>query len=158
MFRNTTAAAASPPAALRWLAHQAAWARMLIEAIRASDDCAGWLRWTSSPAPVSVLTPPRFLATPAAFDHHRRPEGGPANADVLIDFTAPKAPWPLAVCAELGREGPSLAPPVFTDAQRLNSTLCAAHRHHVSPNMRRGRERHTQAAANGCQGHPQVRH
>ena len=77
--------------------------RMLIEAVRASDDCilAGALDLASSPAIGSDDT--AFLGVASGVPITADLRAGLAGADVLIDFTRPEGTLAhLAVCAELG--------------------------------------------------------
>ncbi|QIL42869.1 4-hydroxy-tetrahydrodipicolinate reductase [Acidovorax sp. HDW3] len=77
--------------------------RMLIEAVRASDDCilAGALDLASSPAIGSDAT--AFLGVASGVPITADLRAGLAGADVLIDFTRPEGTLAhLAVCAELG--------------------------------------------------------
>ncbi len=77
--------------------------RMLIEAVRASDDCtlAGALDVPSSPAIGSDAT--AFLGIASGVPITADVRVGLANADVLIDFTRPEGTLAhLAVCAEKG--------------------------------------------------------
>lgn len=77
--------------------------RMLIEAVRASDDCvlAGALDLATSPAIGSDATAFLGVASGVAITADLR--AGLAGADVLIDFTRPEGTLAhLAVCADLG--------------------------------------------------------
>ena len=77
--------------------------RMLIEALRASDDCvlAGALDVTESPAIGSDAT--AFLGYASAVPITADIAEGLKNADVLIDFTRPEGTLAhLAVCRQLG--------------------------------------------------------
>jgi 4-hydroxy-tetrahydrodipicolinate reductase len=77
--------------------------RMLIEAVRASDDCvlAGALDIASSPAIGSDAT--AFLGVASGVPITADVRAGLANADVLIDFTRPEGTLEhLAACAQLG--------------------------------------------------------
>ena len=68
--------------------------RMLIEALRASDDCvlAVALDVASSPAIGSDAT--AFLGVASGVPITADLRAGLQHADVLIDFTRPKARWP----------------------------------------------------------------
>jgi len=77
--------------------------RMLIEALRATDDCvlAGALDVAASPGIGSDATAFLGHASGVAITSDLRV--GLQNADVLIDFTRPEGTLAhLAVCAELG--------------------------------------------------------
>lgn len=77
--------------------------RMLIEAIRASDDCvlAGALDIAASPAVGSDAT--AFLGHASGVAITADIATGLKNADVLIDFTRPEGTLAhLAVCSQLG--------------------------------------------------------
>ena len=77
--------------------------RMLIEAIRASDDCvlAGALDVASSPAVGTDAT--AFLGHASGVQITADLKKGLKDADVLIDFTRPEGTMAhLAVCEELG--------------------------------------------------------
>ena len=77
--------------------------RMLIEAIRASDDCvlAGALDVAASPAIGSDAT--AFLGHASGVAITSDIAAGLKNADVLIDFTRPEGTLAhLAVCSQLG--------------------------------------------------------
>ncbi|MBX9833257.1 MAG: 4-hydroxy-tetrahydrodipicolinate reductase, partial [Burkholderiaceae bacterium] len=77
--------------------------RMLIEAIRASDDCvlAGALDVAASPAIGSDAT--AFLGHASGVAITADIAAGLKNADVLIDFTRPEGTLAhLAVCSQLG--------------------------------------------------------
>ncbi|MBO9678932.1 MAG: 4-hydroxy-tetrahydrodipicolinate reductase [Acidovorax sp.] len=77
--------------------------RMLIEAVRASDDCvlAGALDVAASPAVGSDAT--AFLGIASGVPITADLRAGLQHADVLIDFTRPEGTLAhLAVCAELG--------------------------------------------------------
>jgi 4-hydroxy-tetrahydrodipicolinate reductase len=128
--------------------------RMLIEAIRASDDCvlAGALDVPSSPAIGGRLRVPG----PRQWrGHHGRPAHGPAKrrcADRLHPPRRHAGPSgrvlrELGVKAVIGTTG-------FTDAQKAEiARLRPAHRHRDGAQHERGRQRHAQAAADGRQGH-----
>ena len=77
--------------------------RMLIEAIRASDDCvlAGALDLASSPAVGADAM--AYLGVTSGVTITSDVRAGLAQADVLIDFTRPEGTLEhLAVCADLG--------------------------------------------------------
>ncbi len=77
--------------------------RMLIEALRATDDCvlAGALDVAASPAIGSDAT--AFLGHASGVAITSDLKAGLQNADILIDFTRPEGTLAhLAVCAELG--------------------------------------------------------
>ncbi|MGV3683681.1 MAG: 4-hydroxy-tetrahydrodipicolinate reductase [Acidovorax sp.] len=77
--------------------------RMLIEAVRATDDCvlAGALDVAASPGIGSDAT--AFLGHASGVAITSDIKAGLQNADVLIDFTRPEGTLAhLAVCAELG--------------------------------------------------------
>ena len=77
--------------------------RMLIEALRATDDCvlAGALDVAASPGIGSDAT--AFLGHASGIAITSDIKAGLQNADVLIDFTRPEGTLAhLAVCAELG--------------------------------------------------------
>lgn len=77
--------------------------RMLIEALRATDDCvlAGALDVAASPGIGSDAT--AFLGHASGVAITSDIKAGVQNADVLIDFTRPEGTLAhLAVCAELG--------------------------------------------------------
>ncbi|MBB6558217.1 4-hydroxy-tetrahydrodipicolinate reductase [Acidovorax soli] len=77
--------------------------RMLIEALRATDDCvlAGALDVAASPGIGSDAT--AFLGHASGVAITSDIKAGLQNADVLIDFTRPEGTLAhLAVCAELG--------------------------------------------------------
>ena len=105
MSVNTTAAAASSSTPCRVAVAGASgrMGRMLIEAIRASDDCvlAGALDVPSSPGIGSDAC--AFLGYASGVAITADLKAGLQNADVLIDFTRPEGTLAhMAVCAELG--------------------------------------------------------
>ncbi|HAU57641.1 MAG TPA: 4-hydroxy-tetrahydrodipicolinate reductase [Comamonadaceae bacterium] len=92
--------------------------RMLIEALRASDDCilAGALDLPSSVAIGSDAT--AFLGVASGVPITADLREGLKNADVLIDFTRPEGTLAhLAVCAELGVKA-VIGTTGFTEAQK----------------------------------------
>ena len=92
--------------------------RMLIEALRASDDCflAGALDVPSSPAIGSDAT--AFLGVASGVPITADLHVGLQHADVLIDFTRPEGTLAhLAVCSELGVKA-VIGTTGFTDAQK----------------------------------------
>jgi 4-hydroxy-tetrahydrodipicolinate reductase len=110
--------------------------RMLIEAIRASDDCvlAGALDVAASPAVGSDAT--AFLGYASGVAITADVAKGLHNADVLIDFTRPEGTLAhLAVCAELGVKA-VIGTTGFSDAQKSE---IAAHAQRtaivMAPNM-----------------------
>jgi 4-hydroxy-tetrahydrodipicolinate reductase len=110
--------------------------RMLIEALRASDDCvlAGALDLPSSVAIGSDATAFLGVASGVAITADLR--AGLKNADVLIDFTRPEGTLAhLAVCAELGVKA-VIGTTGFTEAQKAE---IAAHAQRtaivMAPNM-----------------------
>lgn len=99
--------------------------RMLIEAVRASDDCvlAGALDVASSPAIGSDAT--AFLGIASGVSITADVRTGLANADVLIDFTRPEGTLAhLAVCAEKGIKA-VIGTTGFSEAQKAEITACA---------------------------------
>ncbi|OGA95946.1 MAG: 4-hydroxy-tetrahydrodipicolinate reductase [Burkholderiales bacterium RIFCSPHIGHO2_12_63_9] len=110
--------------------------RMLIEALRASDDCvlAGALDLPSSAAIGSDAT--AFLGVASGVPITADLREGLKNADVLIDFTRPEGTLAhLAVCAELGVKA-VIGTTGFTEAQKAE---IAAHAQRtaivMAPNM-----------------------
>ncbi len=92
--------------------------RMLIEALRASDDCvlAGALDVASSPAIGSDAT--AFLGVASGVPITADLRVGLQHADVLIDFTRPEGTLAhLAVCRELGVKA-VIGTTGFTEAQK----------------------------------------
>ena len=120
MSVNTTAAAASSSTPCRVAVAGASgrMGRMLIEAIRASDDCvlAGALDVPSSPGIGSDAC--AFLGYASGVAITANLKAGLQNADVLIDFTRPEGTLAhMAVCAELGVKA-VIGTTGFTDAQK----------------------------------------
>ncbi|UJB65618.1 4-hydroxy-tetrahydrodipicolinate reductase [Acidovorax sp. YS12] len=110
--------------------------RMLIEAVRASDDCvlAGALDIASSPAIGSDAT--AFLGVASGVPITADVRAGLANADVLIDFTRPEGTLEhLAACAQLGVKA-VIGTTGFTPAQK-EAIAAAAQKTAVvfAPNM-----------------------
>ena len=110
--------------------------RMLIEAVRASDDCvlAGALDVPSSPAIGSDAT--AFLGVASGVPITADLRQGLQNAEVLIDFTRPEGTLAhLAICRELGVQA-VIGTTGFTDAQKAE---IAAHAQRtaivMAPNM-----------------------
>ena len=92
--------------------------RMLIEALRASDDCVltGALDVAASPAIGSDAT--AFLGVASGVPITSDLREGLKNADVLIDFTRPEGTLAhLAVCRELGVQA-VIGTTGFSDAQK----------------------------------------
>ncbi len=110
--------------------------RMLIKALRASDDCVltGALDIAASPAIGSDAT--AFLGVASGVPITADLREGLKNADVLIDFTRPEGTLAhLAVCAELGVKA-VIGTTGFTEAQKAE---IAAHAQRtaivMAPNM-----------------------
>ena len=100
---STPAATVSTPCRVAVAGASGRMGRMLIEAIRASDDCvlAGALDVAASPAVGSDAT--AFLGHASGVAITADIAAGLKNADVLIDFTRPQGTLAhLAVCAEHG--------------------------------------------------------
>ena len=110
--------------------------RMLIEAIRASDDCvlAGALDVAASPAVGSDAT--AFLGYASGVAITADVAAGLKNAEVLIDFTRPEGTLAhLAVCSQLGVKA-VIGTTGFTDAQKAELDACAQRTAIMfSPNM-----------------------
>ena len=110
--------------------------RMLIEALRASDDCvlAGALDVPSSPAIGSDAT--AFLGVASGVPITADLHVGLQNADVLIDFTRPEGTLAhLAVCSELGVKA-VIGTTGFTEAQKTEIAAYAQRTAIVmAPNM-----------------------
>ena len=110
--------------------------RMLIEALRASDDCVltGALDVAASPAIGSDAT--AFLGVASGVPITSDLREGLKNADVLIDFTRPEGTLAhLAVCAELGVKA-VIGTTGFTEAQKAEITAHAQRTAIVmAPNM-----------------------
>ncbi len=100
---SSPAAAISTPCRVAVAGASGRMGRMLIEAIRASDDCvlAGALDVAASPGVGSDAT--AFLGLASGVAITADIATGLQNADVLIDFTRPEGTLAhLAVCAERG--------------------------------------------------------
>ena len=110
--------------------------RMLIEALRASDDCvlAGALDVPSSPAIGSDAT--AFLGHASGVTITADLAAGLQNADVLIDFTRPEGTLAhLALCAELGVKA-VIGTTGFSEAQKAEIAQLATRTGVVfAPNM-----------------------
>ena len=110
--------------------------RMLIEALRASDDCvlAGALDVPSSPAIGSDAT--AFLGHASGVTITADLAAGLQNADVLIDFTRPEGTLAhLAVCSQLGVKA-VIGTTGFTDAHKAEIAAFAQRTAIVmAPNM-----------------------
>ena len=110
--------------------------RMLIEALRASEDCvlAGALDIAVSPAIGSDAT--AFLGVASGVPITANLREGLKNADVLIDFTRPEGTLAhLAVCAELGVKA-VIGTTGFTEAQKAEIAIHAQRTAIVmAPNM-----------------------
>ena len=110
--------------------------RMLIEALRASDDCvlAGALDVPSSPAVGSDAT--AFLGHASGVAITSDIAAGLKNADVLIDFTRPEGTLAhLAVCSQLGVKA-VVGTTGFSDAQKAEIATFAQRTAIVmAPNM-----------------------
>ena len=110
--------------------------RMLIEALRASDDCvlSGALDIPDSPAIGTDAT--AFLGHTSGVTITSDLRAGLANADVLIDFTRPEGTLAhLQVCAELGVKA-VIGTTGFTPAQKTEITALAQRTALVmAPNM-----------------------
>ena len=140
MTGTTSSALDSPPSLVRCRVAIAGasgrMGRMLIEALRDSDDCvlAGALDLPSSPAVGSDAT--AFLGHASGVAITADLEAGLANADVLIDFTRPEGTLAhLAVCSRLGVKA-VIGTTGFNDAQKAE---IAAHAQRtaivMAPNM-----------------------
>ncbi|HEY9207863.1 MULTISPECIES: 4-hydroxy-tetrahydrodipicolinate reductase [Comamonadaceae] len=110
--------------------------RMLIEALRASDDMvlAGALDVAASPAIGSDAT--AFLGHASGVAITADLRAGLKNADVLIDFTRPEGTLAhLAMCADLGVKA-VIGTTGFTEAQKAEIAACAQRTAIVmAPNM-----------------------
>ena len=114
----TPAATASPLCRVAVAGASGRMGRMLIEAIRASDDCvlAGALDVPESPAIGSDAT--AFLGHASGVAITADIAAGLKNADVLIDFTRPEGTLAhLAVCCRLGVKM-VIGTTGFSDAQK----------------------------------------
>ena len=115
---SATAATPSTPCRIAVAGASGRMGRMLIEAIRASDDCvlAGALDQASSPAVGSDAC--AFLGYASGVAITADLKAGLQNADVLIDFTRPEGTLAhMAVCAELGVKA-VIGTTGFTDEQK----------------------------------------
>ena len=110
--------------------------RMLIEALRASDDCvlAGALDVAASPAIGSDAT--AFLGHASGVAITADLSTGLKNADVLIDFTRPEGTLAhLAVCSQLGVKA-VIGTTGFSEAQKAEIAAFAERTAIVmAPNM-----------------------
>ena len=110
--------------------------RMLIEALRASDDMvlAGALDVAASPAIGSVAT--AFLGHASGVAITADLRTGLKDADVLIDFTRPEGTLAhLALCCELGVKA-VIGTTGFTEPQKAEIAACAQRTAIVmAPNM-----------------------
>ena len=136
MTGTTAPAPSSSPCRVAVAGASGRMGRMLIEALRASDDCvlAGALDLPSSVAIGSDATAFLGVASGVAITADLR--SGLKNADVLIDFTRPEGTLAhLAVCAELGVKA-VIGTTGFTEAQKAE---IAAHAQRtaivMAPNM-----------------------
>ena len=136
MTGTTAPAPSSSPCRVAVAGASGRMGRMLIEALRASDDCvlAGALDLPSSAAIGSDAT--AFLGAPSGVPITADLREGLKNADVLIDFTRPEGTLAhLAVCAELGVKA-VIGTTGFTEAQKAE---IAAHAQRtaivMAPNM-----------------------
>ena len=136
MTGTTAPAPSSSPCRVAVAGASGRMGRMLIEALRASDDCvlAGALDLPSSVAIGSDATAFLGVASGVAITADLR--SGLKNADVLIDFTRPEGTLAhLAVCAELGIKA-VIGTTGFTEAQKAE---IAAHAQRtaivMAPNM-----------------------
>ena len=136
MTGTTAPAPSSSPCRVAVAGASGRMGRMLIEALRAGDDCvlAGALDLPSSVAIGSDATAFLGVASGVAITADLR--SGLKNADVLIDFTRPEGTLAhLAVCAELGVKA-VIGTTGFTEAQKAE---IAAHAQRtaivMAPNM-----------------------
>jgi len=136
MTGTTAPAPSSSPCRVAVAGASGRMGRMLIEALRASDDCvlAGALDLPSSAAIGSDAT--AFLGVASGVPITADLREGLKNADVLIDFTRPEGTLAhLAVCAELGVKA-VIGTTGFTEAQKAE---IAAHAQRtaivMAPNM-----------------------
>ena len=138
MSVNTTAAAASSSTPCRVAVAGASgrMGRMLIEALRASDDMvlAGALDVAASPAIGSDAT--AFLGHASGVAITADLRTGLKDADVLIDFTRPEGTLAhLALCCELGVKA-VIGTTGFTEPQKAEIAACAQRTAIVmAPNM-----------------------
>ncbi|WP_119964334.1 4-hydroxy-tetrahydrodipicolinate reductase [Simplicispira lacusdiani] len=136
MTGTTAPASSSSPCRVAVAGASGRMGRMLIEALRASDDCVltGALDIAASPAIGSDAT--AFLGVASGVPITADLRTGLKNADVLIDFTRPEGTLAhLAVCAELGVKA-VIGTTGFTEAQKAE---IAAHAQRtaivMAPNM-----------------------
>ena len=133
---SSPAAAISTPCRVAVAGASGRMGRMLIEAIRASDDCvlAGALDVAASPGVGSDATALLGLASGVAITADIAT--GLQNADVLIDFTRPEGTLAhLAVCAEHGVKA-VIGTTGFTDEQKAEIAAFAKRTAIVmAPNM-----------------------
>ena len=133
---SATAATLSTPCRIAVAGASGRMGRMLIEAIRASDDCvlAGALDVPSSPGIGSDAC--AFLGYASGVAITADLKAGLQNADVLIDFTRPEGTLAhLTVCAELGVKA-VIGTTGFTDAQKTElDTYAQRTAIMFSPNM-----------------------
>ena len=123
---STPAATSPTPCRVAVAGASGRMGRMLIEAIRASDDCtlAGALDVPSSPGIGSDATAFLGVASGVAITSDLRT--GLKNADVLIDFTRPEGTLAhLKICAELGVKA-VVGTTGFDDAQKAEIAAFAA--------------------------------
>ncbi|AOG22060.1 4-hydroxy-tetrahydrodipicolinate reductase [Acidovorax sp. RAC01] len=140
MTGTTSPAVSSPASAARCRVAIAGasgrMGRMLIEALRDSDDCvlAGALDVPASPAIGSDAT--AFLGHASGVAITADVAAGLANADVLIDFTRPEGTLAhLAVCSRLGVKA-VIGTTGFSDAQKAEIAAYAQRNAIVmAPNM-----------------------
>ena len=133
---SSPAATISTPCRLAVAGASGRMGRMLIEAIRASDDCvlAGALDVAASPAVGSDAT--AFLGHASGVAITADIGTGLKNADVLIDFTRPEGTLAhLAVCAERGVKA-VVGTTGFSDEQKVEIAAFATRTAIVmAPNM-----------------------
>ena len=133
---STPAATSPTPCRVAVAGASGRMGRMLIEAIRASDDCtlAGALDVPSSPGIGSDATAFLGVASGVAITNDLRT--GLKNADVLIDFTRPEGTLAhLKICAELGVKA-VVGTTGFDDAQKAEiAALAATTAIVMAPNM-----------------------
>ena len=133
---SSPAAAISTPCRVAVAGASGRMGRMLIEAIRASDDCvlAGALDVAASPGVGSDAT--AFLGHASGVAITADIATGLQNADVLIDFTRPEGTLAhLAVCAEHGVKA-VIGTTGFTDEQKAEIAAFAKRTAIVmAPNM-----------------------
>ena len=125
MTGTTAPAPSSSPCRVAVAGASGRMGRMLIEALRASDDCvlAGALDLPSSAAIGSDATAFLGVASGVAITADLRE--GLKNADVLIDFTRPEATLAhLAACRRLG-VALVIGTTGFTDAQKADIAAAA---------------------------------